>query len=38
MDVVVRPIEKDDVAAASLVVQGGSLTPDVEDERAVDKY
>jgi GNAT superfamily N-acetyltransferase len=31
-------MEKDDVAAASLVVQGGSLTPEVEDERAVDKY
>jgi GNAT superfamily N-acetyltransferase len=38
MDVTVRPIEKEDVRAASLVVQGGSLTPEVEDERDVEKY
>jgi GNAT superfamily N-acetyltransferase len=38
MDVVIRPIERDDVPAASLVVQGGSLAPDTEDEREVDRY
>jgi GNAT superfamily N-acetyltransferase len=38
MKVVIRPIEKDDVPAASLVVQGGSLTPEVEDESEVEKY
>jgi GNAT superfamily N-acetyltransferase len=38
MDVIVRPIERDDVPTASLVIQGGSLTPDVENEREVDKY
>jgi GNAT superfamily N-acetyltransferase len=34
----IRPIEWDDVAAASLVVQGGSLTPEGEDERQVQRY
>ena len=38
MKVVIRPIERDDVSAASLVVQGGSLTPDVEDEHEVQRY
>src|ERR1700677_559989 len=38
MKVVIRPIEKDDVPAASLVVQGGSLTPEVEDEDDVESY
>jgi GNAT superfamily N-acetyltransferase len=36
--VVIRPIEKEDVRAASLVVQGGSLTPEVEDESKVQSY
>lgn len=34
----IRPIERADVTAASLVVQGGSLTPGDEDETAVDAY
>jgi GNAT superfamily N-acetyltransferase len=34
----IRPIEFDDVAAASLVVQGGSLTPEAEDELDIDAY
>ena len=38
MDVVIRPIELRDVRSASLVIQGGSLTPDVEDEKSVDAY
>jgi GNAT superfamily N-acetyltransferase len=38
MDVIVRPIEKDDIPAASLVILGGSLTPDVENEREIEKY
>lgn len=38
MKVVIRPIEKDDVPAASLVVQGGSLTPEGEDESEVQSY
>lgn len=38
MSVVVRPIEVADVAAASRVVQGGSLTPDAEDEHEVAAY
>ena len=38
MDVVIRPIELSDVRSASLVIQGGSLTPDVEDEKNVDAY
>jgi GNAT superfamily N-acetyltransferase len=36
--VVIRPIEKEDVPAASLVVQGGSLTPEGEDETEVERY
>ena len=38
MDVVIRPIEKADVRAASLVVQGGSLSPEGEDENDVQSY
>ena len=38
MKVVIRPIERDDVPAASLVVQGGSLTPEAEDESEVQRY
>lgn len=38
MNVIIRPIEKKDVRAASLVVQGGSLTPDGEDETEVERY
>jgi GNAT superfamily N-acetyltransferase len=38
VDFTVRPIEFDDVASASLVVQGGSLTPGDEDEHDVDAY
>ncbi len=38
MSVVIRPIERDDVRAASLVVQGGSLTPEGEDENEVQRY
>jgi GNAT superfamily N-acetyltransferase len=34
----IRPIEFQDVKSASLVIQGGSLTPDVEDEGNVDAY
>jgi GNAT superfamily N-acetyltransferase len=38
VQVVIRPIERDDVRAASLVVQGGSLSPDAEDENEVQRY
>jgi GNAT superfamily N-acetyltransferase len=38
VDVLIRPIEKEDVPAASLVVQGGSLTPEGEDESEVQRY
>ncbi|HVB52555.1 MAG TPA: GNAT family N-acetyltransferase [Acidimicrobiales bacterium] len=38
MDVLIRPIALDDVAAASLVVQEGSLTPGAEDEANVAAY
>jgi GNAT superfamily N-acetyltransferase len=38
VDFTIRPIELDDVAAASLVVQGGSLTPEAENEHDVDAY
>ena len=38
VDVVVRPIERDEVKAASLVVQGGSLSAQFEDENDVDRY
>jgi GNAT superfamily N-acetyltransferase len=38
VDVVIRPIETGDVSAASLVVQGGSLTPEGEDESEVQRY
>ncbi|MGC2169600.1 MAG: GNAT family N-acetyltransferase [Acidimicrobiales bacterium] len=38
MDVIVRPIARDDVRAASLVVQGGSLSPGFEDENSVERY
>ena len=34
----VRPIEIGDLEAASLVVQGGSLTPEVEDEENLEAY
>jgi GNAT superfamily N-acetyltransferase len=36
--VVIRPIKREDVVAASLVVQGGSLTPEGEDESDVQRY
>jgi GNAT superfamily N-acetyltransferase len=36
--VTIRPIEYEDVTAASLVVQGGSLTPDAENEHDVEAY
>jgi hypothetical protein len=36
--VTIRPITYDDVTAASLVVQGGSLTPELENEEDVDAY
>jgi GNAT superfamily N-acetyltransferase len=36
--VTIRPIELGDVTAASLVVQGGSLTPEEEHEHEVDAY
>jgi len=38
VDVLIRPIALDDVAAASLVVQEGSLTPGAEDEANVAAY
>ncbi|HTT58553.1 MAG TPA: GNAT family N-acetyltransferase [Acidimicrobiales bacterium] len=38
MDVVVRPIHRGDVPAASLVIQGGSLSPGFEDEHDVQRY
>jgi GNAT superfamily N-acetyltransferase len=38
VDYTIRPIEFDDVASASLVVQGGSLSPEAEDEHDVDAY
>jgi GNAT superfamily N-acetyltransferase len=34
----IRPIDYDDVTVASLVVQGGSLTPEGEDELNIDAY
>jgi GNAT superfamily N-acetyltransferase len=34
----IRPLEFDDVASASLVVQGGSLTPNAEDEHDIGSY
>jgi len=38
MEVFIRPIALVDVGAASSVIQGGSLTPDVEDGVNVDAY
>ncbi|MGA7833782.1 MAG: GNAT family N-acetyltransferase [Acidimicrobiales bacterium] len=38
MGVTIRPIEFDDVTAASLVIQGGSLAPGAEDENDIDSY
>lgn len=38
MEVAIRPVEKKDVRAASLVVQGGSLSPEGEDENDVQSY
>jgi GNAT superfamily N-acetyltransferase len=38
VDVLIRPIAQDDLEAASLVLQGGSLTPEVEDETNVEAY
>jgi len=38
VDVLIRPVRRVDVGTASLVIQGGSLTPEVEDEAAVDAY
>jgi GNAT superfamily N-acetyltransferase len=38
VEVLIRPIAFGDVGPASLVVQGGSLTPEVEDESNVDSY
>lgn len=38
MGVNIRPIDVDDVVAASLVVQGGSLTPEDEHEHDVEAY
>jgi GNAT superfamily N-acetyltransferase len=38
VDVVVRPIERPDIEAASLVVQGGSLSAEFEDESEVQRY
>jgi GNAT superfamily N-acetyltransferase len=38
VDFTIRPIGLDDVAAASLVVQGGSLTPEAENDHDVDAY
>jgi GNAT superfamily N-acetyltransferase len=34
----IRPLEYGDVVSASLVVQGGSLSPEAEDERNIDAY
>jgi GNAT superfamily N-acetyltransferase len=38
VDFVIRPIKFDDVATASLVVQGGSLSSEAEDVHDVDAY
>jgi GNAT superfamily N-acetyltransferase len=38
VEVAIRPVEKKDVRAASLVVQGGSLSPEGEDENDVQSY
>lgn len=38
MAVVIRPIERDDIREASLVIQGGSLTPEGEDETQGERY
>jgi GNAT superfamily N-acetyltransferase len=38
VQVVIRPIERQEIPAASLVVQGGSLTPEGEDESEVQRY
>ena len=34
----IRPIAYGDVVAASLLLQGGSLSPDLEHEHEVDRY
>jgi GNAT superfamily N-acetyltransferase len=36
--VTIRPIDYGDITAASLIAQGGSLTPEYEDEHDVDAY
>jgi GNAT superfamily N-acetyltransferase len=38
MEVLIRAIALGDVSAASLVVQGGSLSPQAENEENVDEY
>ena len=38
MEVLIRPIALGDVGRASLVVRGGSLAPEVENEEKVDAY
>lgn len=38
MEVLIRSIVFNDVVSASLVVQDGSLTPEVEDETNIDVY
>jgi GNAT superfamily N-acetyltransferase len=38
VQVLIRSIAIADLASASLVIQGGSLTPEVEDEGNVDAY
>jgi len=38
VEVLIRPIVFGDVIPASMVLQGGSLTPEVEDEASADAY
>jgi GNAT superfamily N-acetyltransferase len=38
VEVLIRAIVFNDVGSTSLIVQGGSLTPEVEDEANVDAY
>lgn len=38
MDVLVRPLARDEVRAAVRVILGGSLSPEGEDETQVDRY
>jgi GNAT superfamily N-acetyltransferase len=38
MKLLIRPIEQSEMSAASLILQGGSLRPEMEDETNVEAY